>query len=280
MTVALPSSAFTNSDVRLRVWFNDGTHGSQLLTPDQRIAAVGYTFMADNIKDNAITTAKIATGAVGSSQLGSNLTLGGTTTGTFNGSGAALTSISATNITTGTLPQAQLPATVALRTGGNNFTGIQNITGDFGMEKIQAANSNNSAFMEFDTSTGGSRGIIGVDGNGFSGATNQFTIGSWTNTPLALYTNQVRRMTILSTGNVGIGIDTPTATLDVAGAINIPATTSATNGVIQMAGTPIISAKKYPEHISGERCGELHSHRYSKHGDWSFVISRYHHRYQ
>lgn len=35
MTVAIPFSAFNNSDVRLRVWFNDGTHGSQLLSPDQ-----------------------------------------------------------------------------------------------------------------------------------------------------------------------------------------------------------------------------------------------------
>ena len=32
---AVPASVFNNTDVRLRVWFNDGTHGSQLLTPDQ-----------------------------------------------------------------------------------------------------------------------------------------------------------------------------------------------------------------------------------------------------
>src|SRR5881227_2903240 len=39
---AIPTSVFNNSDVRLRVWFNDGSTGSQQLTPDQRIAAVGY----------------------------------------------------------------------------------------------------------------------------------------------------------------------------------------------------------------------------------------------
>ncbi|MEP7016216.1 MAG: hypothetical protein ABI925_12315 [Verrucomicrobiota bacterium] len=33
-------------DVRLRVWFNDGIHGSQLLLPDQPISAVGYAFGA------------------------------------------------------------------------------------------------------------------------------------------------------------------------------------------------------------------------------------------
>jgi len=44
---AIPASVFTNADVRLRVWFNDGVNGSQLLTPDHRIAAVGYAMMAD-----------------------------------------------------------------------------------------------------------------------------------------------------------------------------------------------------------------------------------------
>lgn len=43
---AVPATVFANSDVRLRVWFNDGVNGSQLLTPDQRIAAVGYALVA------------------------------------------------------------------------------------------------------------------------------------------------------------------------------------------------------------------------------------------
>ncbi len=65
----IPLAVFNNSDVRLRVWFNDGPHGYQLLTPDQRIAAVGYAVMAANVPDGAITTAKIAAGAVTSAQL-------------------------------------------------------------------------------------------------------------------------------------------------------------------------------------------------------------------
>src|ERR1700730_5048650 len=69
MTVAIPLSVFNNSDVRLRVWFNDGTTGSQLLTPDQRIASVGYANMAGNIVDGAITSAKMANGAIGAAQL-------------------------------------------------------------------------------------------------------------------------------------------------------------------------------------------------------------------
>jgi len=42
--VAITNSVFTNSDVRLRVWFN-----GQQLSPDQRIAAVGYAMMAANV---------------------------------------------------------------------------------------------------------------------------------------------------------------------------------------------------------------------------------------
>ncbi len=68
----IPASVWTNADVRLRVWFDDGTNGSQLLTPDQRIAAVGYAMIAGNVQDGAITSAKITSGAVGSAQLAAN----------------------------------------------------------------------------------------------------------------------------------------------------------------------------------------------------------------
>ncbi len=66
MTV-IPSTVFNNQDVRLRIWFNDGTNGSQVLAPDQRITASGYAFVAsvaDTVADGGITTMKIADGAV------------------------------------------------------------------------------------------------------------------------------------------------------------------------------------------------------------------------
>jgi formylglycine-generating enzyme required for sulfatase activity len=47
---AIPATVFANPDVRLRVWFDDGTaNGSQLLTPDQRLAAVGYAMVAGGL---------------------------------------------------------------------------------------------------------------------------------------------------------------------------------------------------------------------------------------
>ncbi len=66
------AAVFANPDVHLRVWFSDGQNGFQLLTPDQRIAAVGYAIMAgtaQTVADGAITSAKIAPGAVDNTKL-------------------------------------------------------------------------------------------------------------------------------------------------------------------------------------------------------------------
>lgn len=65
----LPSGVFSNDEIFLRVWFNDGTRGWEKLAPDQRIAAVGYALMAENVPDGSITTAKIAPGAITGAQI-------------------------------------------------------------------------------------------------------------------------------------------------------------------------------------------------------------------
>lgn len=67
--VALPPAVFANDELFLRVWFNDGTRGWEKLAPDQRIAAVAYALMAENVPDGSITTAKIAPGAVTGSHI-------------------------------------------------------------------------------------------------------------------------------------------------------------------------------------------------------------------
>lgn len=48
--VPLASDLFAqNSDVRLRVWFDDGTHGLQQLSPDARLSSVGYALAAEQL---------------------------------------------------------------------------------------------------------------------------------------------------------------------------------------------------------------------------------------
>ena len=106
---AIPLSVFRQPDLRLRVWFNDGTNGSHLLTPDSRITPSGY------LPDSSVTSEKIAPGAITGTQLGSGLTLSGTTAGTFSGnlSGNAETATNASNLT------AQLASAGAINSPSN-----------------------------------------------------------------------------------------------------------------------------------------------------------------
>ena len=55
---AIPASVWSNPDVRLRVWFNDGVNGFQKFTPDQRLAPNGY------LPEGAVTPASLANGAI------------------------------------------------------------------------------------------------------------------------------------------------------------------------------------------------------------------------
>ncbi|MBL9114374.1 MAG: tail fiber domain-containing protein [Verrucomicrobiaceae bacterium] len=123
---AIPTSAWTNADVRLRVWFNDGVNGNQLLTPDQRLAPTGY------LADGSVNSAQLAAGAVGSSQLASGLTLGGTTTGTFSGNltGNASTATSFTGMLAGDVTGTQGATVISDSTvTGKLITGFSSSAG-------------------------------------------------------------------------------------------------------------------------------------------------------
>ncbi len=231
MTLPIPSSVFTNSDVRLRVWFNDGTHNSQLLTPDQRITAVGYALMASDITDGAITSAKLANGAVtnaaigfgavGTSQLQTGLNLGGTTTGIFSGNGASLTSLNATNIGSGTILNARTtgtstntPSTLVLRDGSGNFS-AGTITASFSgsgsaLTSLNAANIASGGTLP---ALNGSA-LTSLNAANISGIIpNASTTGTSANTPNTLVLRDANGS--FSTGSVGVGTATPAKALDV-----------------------------------------------------------------
>ena len=115
----IPSAVFTNADVRLRVWFDDGTHGEQQLAPDPRIAAVGYALMAASVPDGAITGGKLAAGAVQLGHLGQN---GAVTGQMLMWTNSAWTLVAAP-------PGPQGPAGAAGATGLKGDTGIQGTAG-------------------------------------------------------------------------------------------------------------------------------------------------------
>jgi hypothetical protein len=70
---SIPATVFTASgDVRLRVWFDDGTNGIQHLVPDQRIVAGAYAIRAgsaDALAASASVPAVQITGTVSNAQI-------------------------------------------------------------------------------------------------------------------------------------------------------------------------------------------------------------------
>lgn len=50
MDAAIPPDAFSQPDRALRVWFNDGANGFEMLTPDTPLASVPYAFQADQAR--------------------------------------------------------------------------------------------------------------------------------------------------------------------------------------------------------------------------------------
>ncbi len=63
----LPLALLVNeqpSFVFLRTWFDDGSHGFQQLKPDRRLAAVAYTFSAQDVADGLVKADTLAAGAV------------------------------------------------------------------------------------------------------------------------------------------------------------------------------------------------------------------------
>jgi hypothetical protein len=71
---AVPSALFSNADLRLRVWFDDGANGLQQLAPDQRLAPVGYAHRAASV--DSVPASAIAPGSIQPSHLAKSLQTG------------------------------------------------------------------------------------------------------------------------------------------------------------------------------------------------------------
>jgi N-acetylneuraminic acid mutarotase len=125
---ALTPGVFSNSEVRLRVWFSDNVNGWQQLAPDQRVAAVGYALMADEVKDGAVTAAKLAEGAVTSSKLAA-----GAVTSTALASNAVIESLAAAG-------QGTVPSGAALVSVQPNAPGLL-AAGYFSVGSLNSADS-------------------------------------------------------------------------------------------------------------------------------------------
>jgi hypothetical protein len=177
-------SQFTYPNLFLQIWFNDGVNGFQALSPVQPLTSAPYATFAN--------TASNLLGSLRTTQLSGSIP-GGSISGTIPA--ASLTSVPAGNLT-GTLPAAVLPAPLVLPNGLN-----LDFTGTYG----QNAGTVRSNALAFGTGPGGSGEGIASKRTG----TNPFD--------LEFFTGFINRMTILASGNVGIGTTNPANLLVVGG---------------------------------------------------------------
>jgi hypothetical protein len=104
------------------------------------------------------------------------------------------------------------------------------ISGTGGALFQEAASITSSSYLNIQNPT--VRGIIGLDGFEYVGVENNLSISTWTNHPINLFTNQTNRMTITTSGNIGIAT-TPAYPLDVGGGVRA---TSMTVGNVNVSG--------------------------------------------
>ena len=99
--------------------------------------------------------------------------------------------------------------------GTNNPQGKLDVVANGRAIFVRPTAAAQSSYLEFDNAAGSFRGLLGVDGSGFSGAPTQLSIASWTSHPIGFFTAGAQRMTVGATGNVGIDTTAPGQLLEV-----------------------------------------------------------------
>jgi Regulator of chromosome condensation (RCC1) repeat len=98
--MALDASLFSQPDLELRIWFNDGVHGFAALSPTQRLTPAPYAIGVQGTVATAQLTGTIPAGQIGGTYSGAvNFDNGGNSfSGTFNGDGAGITNVTANSL--------------------------------------------------------------------------------------------------------------------------------------------------------------------------------------
>jgi hypothetical protein len=195
----IPPTVFAQTDLRLRVWFNDGPHGSQRLSPDQRLAPNAY------VATGSITATDLAAATAPSSGqvLGFN---GNSLNWTAPGAGDGIWTKSGSN---------------AYYSGGNVGIGTTTPLTPLQVKTVTGADGLSQ--------TDGTRNIGTYVGGSQSGADGGW-LGTFSDHPLHFFVNSGQPQMSVVSGGVGIGTFTPTGKLHLYDAANSVTETIETGG--------------------------------------------------
>ena len=161
MTQAIPAGVFANSAVYLRTWFNDGTDGSQLLTPDRQITSVGYALVAASA--GSVAAANIA-GTLAATQLPAAVLTNGASgvsiSGTFSGDGAGVTNVNLQYVNAGGAiawtTNCGFVLSSTLNVGNGPYSVVAaDVNGDGKLDLISANNGDNTLTVLTNNGSGG-----------------------------------------------------------------------------------------------------------------------------
>lgn len=170
----VPASVFAQPDVRLRVWVKEEGGEFAQLTPDQRLVAVGYAFMAAAVADGSVTTDKIAAGAVGPAALAA---------GSVGSAQLASDPASLAKISGGALSVSGSDLTVSRDVSAEAFNGRLVVPGNTlaGNQAAIGGGASNLAGADYATIAGGDQNVATGFGSTVGGGDrNQATAGSAT----------------------------------------------------------------------------------------------------
>ena len=234
MTQVIPPSAFSTDTVYLRVWFNDGVNGSQLLTPDRQITSVAYALKAASATETEPLFTNSVAAAITSGQTNNWTTAYGWGN---HASAGYLTSYTETD-----------PLFAASAAYGITGAAIANWNtaygwGNHAMVGYLKSYTETDPIFSASAASGIAAGDIAtwnakVGGSGTAHYVPAFTAsGTVGNSAIVSAAN----------GNVGIGTTTPAYNLDVAGSINGTA--------ITLNGAPVVTNNASGVTLSGTFTG-------------------------
>ena len=184
------------------------------ILPDARLSANVPLLAAGKLNDSVLGT-DVARRGGGNAFTGDQSVNGAVSATSFSGDGSALAALNADNLSTGTVADTRLPATVARRTGGNAFTGNQSIVSGtpenpFPQLSVAAApTAPYGAFLSMDaTATAGGKDYLLYSTGGSAGeGAGKLVIQNYTDGKII--------QTLTAGGNVGLGTTAPAVRLHV-----------------------------------------------------------------